>query len=102
MTIGRLDGLGDIANLRLTLTEAQRLLVQIQQQVVAAPSDIRGMFRLDYRWCGRTCHVKDWHPHRIATLFGDVRLNLPDFCALAAVVAALVSVGHRIVDRPLS
>jgi hypothetical protein len=82
MAIGRLDGLGDIANLGLTLTEAKQLLVQVQQQVVAAQADTHAMFRPDCRSCGRTCHVKDWHPHRIATLFGEVRLKLPRFlCA---------------------
>ena len=23
------------------------------------------------------CHVKDWRPHRIATLFGEVRVRFP-------------------------
>jgi hypothetical protein len=40
MAIGRLDGLGDIANLGLTLTEAKQLLVRVQQQVVAAQADL--------------------------------------------------------------
>jgi hypothetical protein len=82
MAIGRPDGLGDIANLGLTLTEAKQLLVQVQQQIVAAQADTHAMFRPDCRSCGRTCHVKDWQPHRIATLFGEVRLKLPRFvCA---------------------
>jgi hypothetical protein len=34
--ISRPDGLSDIANLGLTLAEAKQLLVQIQQEVVAA------------------------------------------------------------------
>ena len=30
--------------------------------------------------------MKDWHPHRIATLFGEVRLKLPRFlCAGVAI-----------------
>src|SRR3984885_7778890 len=72
MAIGRPDGLGDIANLGLTLTEAKQLLVQVQQQIVAAQADTHAMFRPDCRSCGRTCHVKDWQPHRVATLFGEV------------------------------
>ena len=36
MAISRPDGLGDIANLGMTLTEAKQLLAQVQQQVVAA------------------------------------------------------------------
>jgi hypothetical protein len=56
--------------------------VQVQQQIVAAQADTHAMFRPDCRSCGRTCHVKDWQPHRIATLFGEVRLKLPRFlCA---------------------
>jgi hypothetical protein len=36
MAISRPDGLGDIANLGMTLAEAKQLLAQVQQQVVAA------------------------------------------------------------------
>ena len=82
MAIGRLDGLGYIADLGLTLTEAKQPLAQVQQQVVAAQADTHAMFRPDCRSCGRTCHVKDRHPRRIATLFGEVRLKLTRFlCA---------------------
>jgi hypothetical protein len=77
MGIGRPDGLGDIANLGLTLTEAKQLLGQVRQQIVAAQADTHAMFRPDCRSCGGTCHVKDWQPHRIATLFGEVRVKLP-------------------------
>jgi len=79
MEITRPDGLGDIADLGMTLSEAKHLLVQVQQQVVADQATTRATFRPDCRSCGRTCHVKDWQPHRIATLFGEVRLKLPRF-----------------------
>jgi hypothetical protein len=79
MAISRPDGLGDIANLGMSLAEAKRLLAAVQQQVVAAQVDTHAMFRPDCRSCGGTCHVKDWQPHRIATLFGEVRLKLPRF-----------------------
>jgi hypothetical protein len=36
MPIGRPDGLDEIANLGLTMTEAKLLLAQVQQEVVAA------------------------------------------------------------------
>jgi hypothetical protein len=36
MAISRPDGLGEVANFGLTLTEAKLLLAQVQQQVVAA------------------------------------------------------------------
>jgi hypothetical protein len=72
MAISRPDGLGDIANLGMTLAEAKQLLAQVQQQVVAAQVDTHAVFRPDCRSCGGSCHVKDWQPHRIATLFGEV------------------------------
>src|ERR1700733_6527603 len=77
MAISRPDGLGDIANLGITLTEAKQLLVRVQQQVVAEQANTHATFRPDCRSCGGTCHVKDWHPHRVATLFGEVRVRLP-------------------------
>jgi hypothetical protein len=77
MAISRPDGLGDIANLGMTLSEAKHLLVQVQQQVVAEQANTHAMFRPGCRSCGGTCHVKDWQPHRIATLFGEVRVRLP-------------------------
>ena len=73
MAISRPEGLGDIANLGLTLAEAKLLLVQVQQEVVAAQAHHQAMFRPDCQSCGERCHVKDRRPHRIATLFGEVR-----------------------------
>jgi hypothetical protein len=82
MEISRPDGLGDLANLGLTLAEAKQLLARVQQDVVAAQADNQAMFRPDCQSCGGGCHVKDWQPHRIATLFGEVRARLPRFlCA---------------------
>jgi hypothetical protein len=82
MTISRPDGLGDIANLGITLCEAKQLLVQVQQRIVADQATIHGTFRPDCRSCGGTCRVTDWQAHRIATPFGEVRLKLPRFlCA---------------------
>ena len=82
MAISRPDGLGDIANLGLTLAEAKLLLGQVQQEVVAAQAHRQAMFRPDCQSCCGRCQVKDWRPHRIATLFGEVRVKLPRFmCA---------------------
>ena len=44
MAISRPDGLGDIAELGLTLAEAKQLLVQVQQEVVAAQAASRRCF----------------------------------------------------------
>jgi hypothetical protein len=51
IAIGRPDGLGDLANLGLTLTEAKQLLGQVQQQIVGAQADTHAMFRPDCRSC---------------------------------------------------
>jgi hypothetical protein len=77
MPISRPDGLGEIANLGLTLAEAKLLLAQVQQQVVAAQAHHHAMFRPDCQSCGERYHAKGWRPHRIATLFGEVRVKLP-------------------------
>ena len=70
--ISRPGGLGEIANLGLTLAEGKRLLTGVQQVVVGAQADDQARLRPDCRSCGRRCHVKDWKPRRIATLFGEV------------------------------
>jgi hypothetical protein len=77
MAIRRPDGFGDIASLGLTLAEAKLLLVQVQQEVVAEQAHHHATLRSDCQACGRQCHVKDWRWHRIATLFGEVRVKLP-------------------------
>ena len=82
MEINRPEGLGDIVNLGLTLAEAKQLLARVQQDVVAAQADNHAVLRPNCQSCGGRCHVKDWRRHRIATLFGEVRVRLPRFlCA---------------------
>jgi hypothetical protein len=63
--------------LGLTLTEAKLLLAHVQQQLVAMQARDHAMVRPDCRLCGERSHVKGWRPHRIATLFGEVRVKLP-------------------------
>jgi hypothetical protein len=92
MALSRPDSLGDIANLGLTLVEAKQLLEHVQQEVVAAQTRRQAMFRPDCQSCRGKCHVKDWRPHRIATLFGEVRVKLPRLIP--------VSVGQRAADPP--
>jgi len=85
------------------LAETKQLLVHVQQEVVAAQTRLHAMFRPDCQSCGGRCHVNDWRPHRVATLFGEVRVKLPRLvCAAAVVAARSASVGHRTADRPLS
>jgi hypothetical protein len=55
MEIRRPDGVGDIANLGLTLAEGKLLLAGVQQGVVAAQADSHATLRPDCRSCGRRC-----------------------------------------------
>ena len=103
MAISRPDGLGDIANLGLTLAEAKQLLVQVQQQVVAAqahhPRDVSAGLSVMRREVPREGLAAA--PDCDAVRRGQGEAS-PVACALAAVVARPVSVGHRTVGRPLS
>ena len=77
MEICRPGGLGEIADLGLSLPEAKQLLTSVQRAVAASQADQHGRLRPDCRSCSGRCHVKDWRPHRIATLFGEVTVRLP-------------------------
>jgi hypothetical protein len=88
MAISRPDGVGDVANLGLTLAESKLLLAQVQRQHVAEQANTHATFRPDCGACGGACQVKDRQPHRITTLFGEVRLKLPRFlCDAGATLA---------------
>lgn len=74
--------LGDLADLSLGLSEGKPLLARVQQAVVAAQGRDHAVQRPPCRTCGATCQVKDYRPHQIATLFGQVTIRLPRFrCA---------------------
>ena len=79
MEISRPDGLGDIADLGLTLAEAKLLLANVQREIVAA--QVRGHVarRPDCPRCDGVCYVKDYRDHAVATLFGRVTMKLPRF-----------------------
>jgi hypothetical protein len=81
--ICRPEGLGDIANLGLTLPEAKQLLASVQRAIVAGQVESHGQLRPCCRSCGRKCHLKDWRGHCIATLFGEVTVRLPRFLCIA-------------------
>src|SRR6516162_10431695 len=90
--ICRPGGLGDIATLGLTLPEAKQLLVSVQRAIVAGQVDSHGQLRPCCRSCGAKCHLKDWRGHCIATLLGEVTVQLPRF--LPAIAARPACVGH--------
>ena len=81
--ICRPEGLGDVANLGLTLPEAKQLLASVQRAVVASQVDSHGQLRPCCRSCSGRCQLKDWRGHRIATLFGEVTVRLPRFLCIA-------------------
>jgi hypothetical protein len=83
MEIGRPEGLRDIADLGLALPKAKQLLTSVQRAVVASQADRHGRLRPDCRSCSARCHVKDWRPHQVATLFGGVMVRLPRFLCAA-------------------
>src|SRR4051812_42997155 len=82
MMIDRPGDLGDIADLGLTLAQGKQLVALVQQAIVTAQSRDHAIRRPECRTCTTPCQVKDYRPHQIATLFGQVTLRLPRFrCA---------------------
>src|SRR4051812_8447234 len=79
LKIDRPGDLGDLAALGLTHAEGKQLLAGVQQAVVAAQSRDHAARRPECRTCGSVCHVKDYRPRRIATVFGPVTVRLPRF-----------------------
>ena len=81
--ICRPEGLGDIADLGLTLPEAKQLLASVQRAVIAAQADSHRRQRPCCSACSGKCHLKDWRSHSIATPFGAVTVPLPRFRCIA-------------------
>jgi hypothetical protein len=82
MEISKPDDLGDIANLGLSLTEAQQLLARVQLEISSAQARGHAVRRPVCPCRDGVCQVKDYRDHAIATLFGQVTLRLPRFpCA---------------------
>jgi hypothetical protein len=87
MEISRRDGLGDIADLGLTLAEAKLLLASVQREIVAAQARDHIVRRPDCPCCDGVCHIEDYRDHAVATLFGQVTMKLPRFrCARCGAV----------------
>src|SRR5271170_3589208 len=83
LEICRPEGLGDVANLGLTLPEAKQLLASVQRAVVTGQVDSHGRLRPCCRSCSGRCHLKDWREHCVATRFGEVTVRLPRFLCIA-------------------
>jgi hypothetical protein len=82
MVIDHPDDLSDIAALGLTLAQGKQLVALVQQAIVTARSRDHAVRRPECRTCTTLCQLKDYRPHQIATLFGQVTLRLPRFhCA---------------------
>jgi hypothetical protein len=92
--------LGDLGDLGLSLMDGKQLVAQVQQAVVAAQSRDHAARRPTCRSCGTPCQVKDYRPHRIATVFGQITLRLARFrCARCGIGRRPVSIGRRIAAR---
>jgi hypothetical protein len=74
MEIRRPDGLGDIANLRLTLSEAKLVLANVQREIATAQARDHVVRRPDCSRCDGVCRMKDYRDHAVATLFGQVTI----------------------------
>jgi hypothetical protein len=61
MEIARPDGLGDIANLGLTLSEAKHLLASVQREIATTQARDHAVMRPDCPRCDDICRVKDCH-----------------------------------------
>jgi hypothetical protein len=82
MEIRRPDGLGDIANLGLTLSEAKLVLPNVQREIATAQARDHVVRQPDCPGCDGVCRMKDYRDHAVATLFGQVTIKLPRFrCA---------------------
>ena len=99
--ICRPEGLGDIANLGLTLPEAKQLLASIQRAVVSGQADSHGLQRPCCPAGSGKCHLKDWRGHRIGTLYGEVTVGLPRFrCTACNRIATSVGWPSRCRSTP--
>jgi hypothetical protein len=79
MEIRRPDGLGDIASLGLTPSEAKLVLTSVQRAIATAQARDHVVRRPDCSRCGGVCRMKDYRGHAVATLFGQVTIKLPRF-----------------------
>ena len=61
------------------MPEAKQVLASVQRAVVSGQVDRHGRLRPCCRCCAGKCHLKDWRGHCIATLFGEVTVQLPRF-----------------------
>jgi hypothetical protein len=77
--IGRPDGASNIADLGLTLSEAKQLLARVQRAIVAAQAGDLATRRPECPSCRSRCHVNGRRCHLLATPFGKVTVQLPQF-----------------------
>ena len=82
MEIRKPDGLGDIVNLGLTLSEAKLVLANVQREIATAQARDHVVRRPDCSRRDGVCRMKDFREHAVAMLFGEVTIKLPRFrCA---------------------
>jgi len=72
-------GASNIADLRLTQSEAKQLLACVQQAIIAAQAGDLVARRPECPSCSGRCHVNGRRCHLLATPFGKVTVDLPRF-----------------------
>jgi hypothetical protein len=77
MAIARPDGLGDIAGLGSTLSEAKHPRANVQRGIATAQARDHMVMRPDCPRCEGVCHVRDYRDHAVATLFGQITMERP-------------------------
>jgi hypothetical protein len=83
LEIDRPDDVGDVAQVGLTLAEGRMLLARVQNAVVTEQARAQAERRPLCQACHGPCHVKDYRPRLLATLFGYVTMRLARFrCAM--------------------
>jgi hypothetical protein len=82
LEIRKPDGVGDIADLGLSLSEAKLLLASVQREITTAQARDHAVRRPGCSRCEGVCRLKDYRDHAVATLYGQVTMKLPRFrCA---------------------
>jgi hypothetical protein len=93
MEISKPDGLGDIANLRLTLAEAKQLLAQVQREVSIAQATDHAVRRPVCPCHDGVCQVKDCHV-RFQGFWAQGSARFFSFRLISLMQACAVEGGH--------
>jgi hypothetical protein len=97
LEINRPDDVGDVAQVGLTLAEGRMLLARVQNAVVTEQARGQAERRPLCQACHGPCHVKDYRPRLLATLFGYV--TMPASAVRCVAAPRRVSAGQQMLVR---